>query len=146
MMLRAKLMIKPSRVQYLQIKSQYADAILFYQVGDFYETYDEDAYVAARVLQIVLTKKTYGEERVPMAGVPLHALENYVGKLIQHGYKVAICDQVGEVGKGLVERAVTRILTAGTLSEPNLLPFFFSSRRRHTRLTCDWSSDVCSSD
>src|SRR6266567_3582414 len=122
MMLRAKLMIKPSRVQYLQIKSQYADAILFYQVGDFYETYDEDAYVAARVLQIVLTKKTYGEERVPMAGVPLHALENYVGKLIQHGYKVAICEQVGEVGKGLVERAVTRILTAGTLSEPNLLP------------------------
>src|SRR6266566_90021 len=122
MMLRAKLMIKPSLVQYLQIKSQYADAILFYQVGDFYETYDEDAYVAARVLQIVLTKKTYGEERVPMAGVPLHALENYVGKLIQHGYKVAICEQVGEVGKGLVERAVTRILTAGTLSEPNLLP------------------------
>src|SRR5438477_2415782 len=115
-------MIKPSRVQYLQIKSQYADAILFYQVGDFYETYDEDAYVAARVLQIVLTKKTYGEERVPMAGVPLHALENYVGKLIQHGYKVAICEQVGEVGKGPVERAVTRILTAGTLSEPNLLP------------------------
>src|SRR5436190_16869483 len=115
-------MIKPSRVQYLQIKSKYADAILFYQVGDFYETYDEDAYVAARVLQIVLTKKTYGEERVPMAGVPLHALENYVGKLIQHGYKVAICEQVGEVGKGLVERAVTRILTAGTLSEPNLLP------------------------
>src|SRR5947209_2428101 len=115
-------MIKPSRVQYLQIKSQYADAILFYQVGDFYETYDEDAYVAARVLQIVLTKKTYGEERVPMAGVPLHALENYVGKLIQHGYMVAICEQVGEVGKGLVERAVTRILTAGTLSEPNLLP------------------------
>src|SRR5436305_1873983 len=115
-------MIKPSRVQYLQIKSQYADSILFYQVGDFYETYDEDAYVAARVRQIVLTKKTYGEERVPMAGVPLHALENYVGKLIQHGYKVAICEQVGEVGKGLVERAVTRILTAGTLSEPNLLP------------------------
>src|SRR5437868_15398238 len=107
-------MIKPSRVQYLQIKSQYADAILFYQVGDFYETYDEDAYVAARVLQIVLTKKTYGEERVPMAGVPLHALENYVGKLIQHGYKVAICEQVGEVGKGLVERAVMRILQAAT--------------------------------
>src|SRR2546421_7683008 len=132
-------MIKPSRVQYLQIKSQYADAILFYQVGDFYETYDEDAYVAARVLQIVLTKKTYGEERVPMAGVPLHALENYVGKLIQHGYKVAICDQVGEVGKGLVERAVTRILTAGTLSGPNMASarenkFFvaLSSRRPHT--------------
>src|SRR2546423_7524514 len=128
-------MIKPSRVQYLQIKSQYADAILFYQVGDFYETYDEDAYVAARVLQIVLTKKTYGEERVPMAGVPLHALENYVGKLIQHGYKVAICEQVGEVGKGWVERAGTRILTAGGASVAEVL-----SVRRENFLfgICSW--------
>ncbi len=112
----------PARRQYLQMKSQYPDAILLYQVGDFYETFDEDARIAARVLQIVLTKRTYGEEQVPLAGVPLHALDNYVGKLIQQGYKVAICDQVGEVGRGPVERAVTRILTAGTLSEPNLLP------------------------
>ncbi|HEV2579927.1 MAG TPA: DNA mismatch repair protein MutS [Ktedonobacteraceae bacterium] len=112
----------PARRQYLQMKSQYPDAILLYQVGDFYETFDEDAVVAARVLQIVLTKRAYGEERVPLAGIPLHALDNYVGKLVQQGYKVAICDQVGEVGHGLVERAVTRILTAGTLSEPNLLP------------------------
>jgi DNA mismatch repair protein MutS len=104
------------------MKSQYPDAILLYQVGDFYETFDEDAVVASRVLQIVLTKRAYGDERVPLAGIPLHALDNYVGKLIQQGYKVAICDQVGEVGRGLVERAVTRILTAGTLSEPNLLP------------------------
>jgi DNA mismatch repair protein MutS len=112
----------PARRQYLQMKSQYPDAILLYQVGDFYETFDEDALVASRALQIVLTKRAYGEEKVPLAGIPLHALDNYVGKLIQQGYKVAICDQVGEVGKGLVERAVTRILTAGTLSEPNLLP------------------------
>src|SRR5256885_1751730 len=115
-------MTTPARRQYLRIKSQYPDAILMYQVGDFYETYDEDAYIAARELQIVLTAHHYGEERVPMAGVPLHALENYVGKLVHRGYKVAICDQVGEVGKGIVDRAVTRILTAGTLSEPNLLP------------------------
>src|SRR5438270_7077083 len=117
-------MTSPARRQYLQMKSQYPDAILFYQVGDFYETFDEDAHIAARVLQIVLTKRSYdkGEEKVPLAGIPLHALDNYVGKLIQQGYKVAICEQVGEVGKGLVERAVTRILTAGTLSEPNLLP------------------------
>ena len=112
----------PARRQYLQMKSQYPDAILLYQVGDFYETFDEDARIAAHALQIVLTRRTYGEEQVPLAGIPLHALDNYVGKLIQQGYKVAICDQVGEVGRGPVERAVTRILTAGTLSEPNLLP------------------------
>jgi len=118
-------MSTPARRQYLQIKSQYPDAILLYQVGDFYETFDEDAYIASRELQIVLTSRSYGAEngeRVPLAGIPLHALENYVGKLIQRGYKVAICDQVGEVGRGVVDRAVTRILTAGTLSEPNLLP------------------------
>ncbi len=115
-------MSTPARRQYLRMKSQYPDAILVYQVGDFYETFDEDAYIAARELQIVLTARLYGEERVPLAGIPLHALENYVGKLIQAGYKVAICDQVGEVGHGIVDRAVTRILTAGTLSEPNLLP------------------------
>jgi DNA mismatch repair protein MutS len=117
------MMSTPARQQYLQIKSQHPDAILLYQVGDFYETFDEDARVASRELQIVLTSRAYGEqERVPLAGIPLHALENYVGKLVQRGYKVAVCDQVGEVGKGVVERAVTRILTAGTLSEPNLLP------------------------
>src|SRR5579885_3255287 len=116
-------MSTPARRQYLQMKSQYPDAILLYQVGDFYETFDEDARVAARERQIVLTSRNYGEERVPLAGVPLHALENYVGKLVARGYKVAICDQTSEVpNKGVVERAVTRILTAGTLSEPNLLP------------------------
>jgi DNA mismatch repair protein MutS len=117
-------MSTPARRQYLQIKSQYSDAILLFQVGDFYETFDEDARIAARELQIVLTQRSYGDEKVPLAGVPLQALENHVGKLIRRGYKVAICDQVGEVGKGHqpVERAVTRILTAGTLSEPNLLP------------------------
>jgi len=115
-------MTTPARLQYLNIKSQYTDAVLLYQVGDFYETFDEDAIIAARELQIVLTQRAYGRERVPLAGIPLHALDNYVGKLVQRGYRVAICDQVGEIGKGIVDRAVTRILTAGTLSEPNLLP------------------------
>jgi DNA mismatch repair protein MutS len=115
-------MSTPARKQYLQIKSQYPDAILFYQVGDFYETFDEDARTAAGELQIVLTSRSYGDDRVPLAGVPLHALDNYLGKLIARGYKIAICEQVGEVGRGIVDRAVTRILTAGTLSEPNLLP------------------------
>lgn len=116
-------MTTPARRQYLQIKSQYTDALLLYQVGDFYETFDEDARVAARELQIVLTARHYGEERVPLAGIPLHALENYLGKLVARGYKVAICDQTSETPiKGVVERSVTRILTAGTLSEPDLLP------------------------
>ncbi|HVB25335.1 MAG TPA: DNA mismatch repair protein MutS [Ktedonobacteraceae bacterium] len=143
-------MATPARRQYLRIKSQYPDALLLYQIGDFYETFDEDAKLAARELQIVLTQRSYGEERVPLAGIPVHALENYVGKLVAAGYKVAVCeqlspsgkmkgldgvrdakngvdceptcDQVGEVGRGVVDRAVTRILTAGTLSDPSLLP------------------------
>jgi DNA mismatch repair protein MutS len=116
----------PARKQYLEFKKQFPDAILMYQVGDFFETFDEDAYITARELQIVRTSRSYsrGNERVPLAGIPLHALENYVGKLVHRGYKVVIVEQVGEVGKGhdVVERAVTKILTAGTLSEPNLLP------------------------
>src|SRR5437588_7896953 len=116
-------MTTPARRQYLHMKSQYPDAILLYQIGDFYETFDEDAHIASRELQIVLTRRSYADEEVvPLAGIPVHALENYVGKLVQRGYKVAICDQVGEVGRGIVDRAVTRILTPGTLSEPNLLP------------------------
>src|SRR5260370_26490423 len=118
--------ISPARKQYLEIKKQFPDAILMYQIGDFYETFDEDAYIASRELQIVRTTRSYGKgkERVPLAGIPLHALDNYVGKLIQRGYKVVICEEVGEVMKGgdVVEVAVTRILTGGTLSEPNLLP------------------------
>jgi DNA mismatch repair protein MutS len=116
--------ISPARKQYLELKKQFPDAILFYQVGDFYETFDDDAYIAARELQIVRTVRTYGKERVPLAGIPIHALDNYVGKLVQRGYKIVICNQTGEVTKGrdVVERAVARILTAGTLSEPNLLP------------------------
>lgn len=117
----------PARKQYLEFKQQYPDAILLYQVGDFFETFDNDAYIMARELQIVRTTRSYskGKERVPLAGIPTHALENYVGKLVQRGYKVVICQQVSsEVPKGreVVDRVVTRILTAGTLSEPNLLP------------------------
>ncbi|GER89229.1 DNA mismatch repair protein MutS [Dictyobacter vulcani] len=118
--------LSPARKQYLEFKKQFPDAILMYQVGDFFETFDEDAYTTARELQIVRTTRSYskGKERVPLAGIPKHALDNYIGKLIQRGYKVVICEQTSELQKGqdVVERAVTRILTAGTLSEPNLLP------------------------
>jgi DNA mismatch repair protein MutS len=116
-------MSTPARRQYLQIKAQHQDAILLFQIGDFYETFDEDAHTISRELQIVLTRREYGAGNwVPLAGVPIHAVENYVGRLIAKGYKVAICDQVSEPGKRLVDRAVTRILTPGTLSEPGLVP------------------------
>ncbi|MGH2484393.1 MAG: DNA mismatch repair protein MutS, partial [Ktedonobacterales bacterium] len=88
-------MTTPARKQYLDIKERHQDAILLYQVGDFYETFDEDARIAARELRIVLTSRAYGpEERVPLAGVPLHALETYAAKLVAAGHKVAICEQV----------------------------------------------------
>ncbi len=116
-------MTTPARRQYLQIKAQHQDAILLFQIGDFYETFDDDAQLVARELQIVLTSRAYGPgERVPLAGVPVHALETYAARLIAKGYKVAVCEQVSEPGRRLVDRAVTRILTPGTLSEPGLVP------------------------
>lgn len=112
----------PARQQYLSIKAQHQDAILLYQVGDFFETFDEDARVASRALQIVLTGRSYGpEERVPLAGVPVHALDTYVGRLLELGHKVAICEQVSPPGRGLVERKVTRILTPGTVTAPTMV-------------------------
>ena len=116
-------MTTPARKQYLEIKRQHQDAILLYQIGDFFETFDEDAVVAARELNIVLTSRSYGpHEQVPLAGVPVHALDTYSAKLIGRGYKVAICEQVSPPGRGLVQREVTRILTPGTLTEPGLTP------------------------
>jgi DNA mismatch repair protein MutS len=119
--------VTPSRQQYLDIKAQYPDCILFYRMGDFYETFDEDAEIAARELDITLTSRPTSpgdnNSRIPMAGVPHHALENYIGRLIERGYHVAVCDQIGDVtGRGPVERAVTRVLTPGTIIEPELLP------------------------
>jgi DNA mismatch repair protein MutS len=115
--------ITPVRKQYLQIKRQHPDAILFFQLGDFYETFDEDAEIAARELEIVLTSRNVGkDQRVPMAGMPQHAAESYIARLIKKGYKVAICEQVGEVPqKGLVHREVVRVVTPGTVVEPSLL-------------------------
>src|SRR5262245_54449467 len=116
-------MTTPARRQYLEIKAQYPDTILLYQVGDFYETFDEDAHTTARELQIALTSRAYGPgERVPLAGVPTHALNTYAARLVARGYKVAICDQVSPPGRGLVQRAVTRILTPGTVADPAMLP------------------------
>jgi DNA mismatch repair protein MutS len=115
--------VTPVRKQYLQIKAQHPDSIIFFRLGDFYETFDEDAEIAARELDLVLTSRPVAKnQRVPMAGVPHHAIEGYVARLIEKGYRVAIAEQVGEVtGRGLVAREVTRVVTPGTVVEPALL-------------------------
>src|SRR5258706_5442268 len=116
-------MTTPARRQYLEIKSQYPDAILLSQIGDFFEAFDEAAHIAARELQIVLTARSYGPgERVPLAGVPVHALDTYAARLVARGRKVAICEQVSPPGRGLVRREVTRVLTPGTVVEPGMVP------------------------
>ncbi|MBI5935541.1 MAG: DNA mismatch repair protein MutS [Chloroflexi bacterium] len=114
----------PIRQQYLEIKREHPDAILFFRLGDFYETFDEDAEITARELDIVLTSRPVGGGvRVPLAGIPYHAVENYLSRLIEKGYHVAICEQVGEQpSKGIFPRKVVRIVTPGTVTEPGLLP------------------------
>ncbi|MCB0211602.1 MAG: DNA mismatch repair protein MutS [Anaerolineae bacterium] len=116
-------MTTPSRQQYLSVKKQYPDAIVFYRLGDFYETFDDDAKLVAKELDIVLTsRKVSKKQRVPMAGVPHHSAENYIAKLIRSGYKVAICEQIGNTPiNGLVPREVQRVITPGTVVEGALL-------------------------
>ena len=127
-------MTTPLRRQYLDIKRRYPQAILFFRLGDFYETFDQDAETIARELDIVLTSRPAGkDQRVPLAGIPHHALDSYLARLIAKGYKVAICEQMEEPGKAqsarggsafggkLVDRRVVRVVTPGTLVEDNLL-------------------------
>ena len=114
----------PMMQRYLETKEQYKDCILFYRLGDFYEMFFEDAIIASRELEITLTGKDCGQaERAPMAGVPHHAAETYAARLIEKGYKVAICEQLEDPKKtkGIVKRGVIRVLTPGTIVESNLL-------------------------
>ncbi len=109
--------VTPMMQQYLDTKEQYKDCILFYRLGDFYEMFYEDAITASRELEITLTGKSCGtEERAPMCGVPYHAVDNYLNRLVKKGYKVAICEQVEDpkLTKGIVKREVVRIVTPGT--------------------------------
>lgn len=109
--------VTPMMQQYLETKRQYADCILFYRLGDFYEMFYDDAIKVSKELEITLTGKNCGlDERAPMCGVPYHAVEGYLTKLVNKGYKVAICDQVEDpkLSKGLVKREVVRIVTPGT--------------------------------
>lgn len=110
----------PMMEQYLHIKQNYRDAILFFRLGDFYEMFFDDALLASRELEITLTGRDAGEkEKVPMCGVPYHAADNYISRLIKKGYKVAVCEQVEDpaVSKGIVRREVVRVITPGTVLE-----------------------------
>ncbi|WFR54764.1 DNA mismatch repair protein MutS [Anaerocolumna sp. AGMB13025] len=116
--------LTPMMQQYMEIKNQYKDCILFYRLGDFYEMFFEDALTCTKELEITLTGKNYGqEERAPMCGVPYHAVESYLSKLISKGYRVAICEQVEDpkAAKGIVRREVIRIVTPGTNLNPQAL-------------------------
>jgi DNA mismatch repair protein MutS len=114
----------PIRQQYLEIKRQHPESILFFRLGDFYETFDQDAEITSRELDIVLTSRPVAKGvRIPMAGIPYHAVESYLARLIEKGYHVAICEQLGDepAKNGLFAREVVRVVTPGTIVEPGLL-------------------------
>src|SRR3989440_2559078 len=114
----------PVRTQYLQIKRQHPDALLFFRMGDFYEMFDEDAEIVARELEIALTRRDFGRgEKSPMAGVPHHAVDGYIARLVSKGYRVAVCEQTSDpaLSKGLVDREAMRIVTPGTVIDPAML-------------------------
>ncbi|HEY8423207.1 MAG TPA: DNA mismatch repair protein MutS [Clostridia bacterium] len=116
--------LSPMMKQYLAIKEQYKDCLLFFRLGDFYEMFYDDAIIASRELELTLTGRDCGlDERAPMCGVPFHSVDSYIAKLIEKGYKVAICEQttLPEESKGLVEREVTRVITPGTVIEADML-------------------------
>ncbi len=116
--------VTPSRQQYLDFKAQFPNAIVMFRLGDFYEMFDDDARVAARELDLVLTSRPVAKgERVPMCGVPHHAVETYIARLVERGYHVAVVEQVGdEPINGLTPREVSRVITPGTVIEPAMLP------------------------
>ncbi len=114
----------PMMEQYLAEKEQYKDCILFYRLGDFYDMFFEGAVTASRVLELVLTKKACGQDqKAPMCGVPYHAVESYIAKMVEHGYKVAIAEQMTDpaLSKGIVEREVIRVITPGTVVAASML-------------------------
>ena len=124
--------LTPMMQQYMQIKEENKDCILFYRLGDFYEMFFDDALTASKELEITLTGKNCGlEERAPMCGVPYHAVDSYLNKLVEKGYKVGICEQVEDPSqaKGIVKREIVRIVTPGT-------PSCFSRKKRSAACIC----------
>ena len=126
--------VTPMMQQYLDVKQKHSDCIVFFRLGDFYEMFFEDAQLASRELELTLTGKDCGlSERAPMCGVPYHAVSAYVSRLIDKGYKVAICEQMTDpaLSKGLVEREVVRIITPGTVVDPEML-----DEKRNSYILC----------
>ena len=118
----------PMMQQYMKTKEEYKDCILFYRLGDFYEMFFGDAEVASRELELVLTGKNCGmEERAPMCGIPYHASENYINRLVGKGYKVAICEQVEDprARRGVIRREITRVI------EPTVRHDYFAEAEAH---------------
>ena len=116
--------LSPMMRQYLEIKEQNKDSLLFFRVGDFYEMFFDDAVIASRELELVLTGKDCGlDKRAPMCGVPYHSCEGYIARLIEKGYRVAICEQTEDpaTAKGLVKRDIIRVVTPGTVLEDRML-------------------------
>ena len=113
--------LTPMMEQYVKIKNQYPNEILFYRLGDFYEMFFDDALKASKALGLTLTRRSNKTQDIPMCGVPYHVSETYISKLIEQGFKVAICDQVEDpkLAKNLVKREVTRIVTPGTFTDLN---------------------------
>ncbi|MDF2673298.1 MAG: mutS, partial [Clostridiales bacterium] len=139
--------------QYLEIKEQCKDCILFFRLGDFYEMFFEDAEVASRELELVLTGRDCGlEKRAPMCGIPYHAAEGYIARLIEKGYKVAICEQVEDpaLAKGIVKREIIKIVTPGTVIDAtmldekrnNYLGCLFIEENRFSISVCDISTGM----
>ena len=116
--------LSPMMQQYLEIKADYQDCIMFFRLGDFYEMFYEDAIEASRELELTLTGKNCGqEERAPMCGVPFHSADTYIARLVEKGYKVAICEQTEDpaAAKGIVKREVIQIVTPGTVTSQTML-------------------------
>ena len=117
-------MSTPARKQYLRIKREHPNAILLFRMGDFYETFDDDASIVSKILDIALTSREMGKgQRIPLAGIPYHSLDSYLGKLVREGHKVAICEQTSDStdSKGIVDREVVRVVTPGTVVEDSIL-------------------------
>jgi len=136
--------LTPMMQQYIDIKDQYKDCILFFRLGDFYEMFFEDAETASRELEITLTGRDCGmEERAPMCGVPYHSADSYISKLISKGYKVAICEQVEDpaLAKGIVKRDVIRVITPGTVTDSSML-----DEKKNNYLVCIYNNQDTSFD
>ena len=129
---------------YLQTKEEYKDCILFYRLGDFYEMFFEDAKTVSKELELTLTGKSCGlEERAPMCGVPFHAADGYINRLVKKGYKVAICEQVEDpkLAKGIVKREVIRVVTPGTNIDMQSLDE--AKNNYHMKSAAVFSKDAC---